>query len=481
MKKTYRILSVILSVIMIFSIIPLTASAAEISGTCGDNLTWTFDDSTGTLTISGTGEMYDYNINSFIVPWNGLQDKVKIVIITDGVTKIGACAFRNFCNMTSVTIPNGITLIGGSSFIHCTSLTDITIPDTVTGIRGSAFHGCTSLTSVTIPSKITIIEYGIFRKCTNLKSVKIPYGVTAIEMYAFDECTSLVNVQLPNSLTRIDTSAFCKCKSLTGISLPNSLTNIGSTAFSKCEGLTSVSIPASVTSIDEYAFYGCKSLTDVYYAETVEMWNEISIGENNNCLTDATIHFAKVHNRVIIPAVAATCTKNGSTEGLKCSICDMVFVEPQIIYAAGHTPGEITVENVVEATCSNFGSLDMVIYCLECGVELSRKTVFTEKLQHTSGKTVIENMIDATCTEAGGYDEVVYCSVCDEELSRDTITIKATGHTDENDDGICDTCEETFCTCNCHKTGIAKVLWNISYFFRKLVGNDMLCECGKVH
>ncbi len=476
-----KIVSIFLAVLMVISIIPLTASAAETSGTCGDNLTWTFDDETGTLTISGTGEMFDYNINSFIVPWKELQDKVKTVVIADGVTKIGSAAFRNFKNMTNITIPDGVTLIGGGSFTYCTSLANITIPNTVTRMGGGTFYGCTSLTSVIIPSGIRIIEYDTFRKCTNLKSVKIPYGVTTIEMYAFNECTSLVNIQLPNSITKIDTSAFSKCESLTGIALPNSLTSIGSTAFSKCEGLTSVSIPASVTRIDRYAFYGCENLTDVYYAETVEMWNEISIGENNNCLTDATIHFAKVHNRVVIPAVVETCTTNGLTEGVKCSICNMILVEPQIINATGHTPGDVTVENFVFATCSEVGSIDNVVYCLVCEKELSRKTTIIDKLPHISGDKVIENTVDATCTENGSYDEVVYCSVCNEELSRETITVDAFGHTDDNDDGICDTCDEQICSCNCHKTGIVKFFWSIRNVFQKIFGNSTTCACGKVH
>ena len=56
----YGILSVILAVLMVFSIMPITASAETYSGTCGDNLTWTFDEGTSTLTIAGTGEMYSY-------------------------------------------------------------------------------------------------------------------------------------------------------------------------------------------------------------------------------------------------------------------------------------------------------------------------------------------------------------------------------------------------------------------------------------
>ncbi len=430
-----KLLSVFLAVLMVISIIPITASAVEKSGTCGENLTWSFDEDTGTLTISGTGEMYDYNINTFIVPWEEFQATVKTIVVTEGVTKIGSAAFRNFKNMTNVSLPNGLELIGGSSFIGCINLSAIKIPNTVTRIRISAFERCAKLTSVEIPDKITTIEMSTFRKCTGLKSVKIPYGVTTIEKYAFDECTSLVGLQLPNSITTIESSAFCECSSLTGISLPPSITSIGVCTFSKCANLTSIKIPKSVKAIGEYAFFKCNKLTDVYYDDSVEVWNEITIGENNTCLTDATIHYGVVHNKVIVPAVPATCTTNGSTEGVQCSICGMYFVEPQIIEANGHTHDDL----------------------------------------------IIENVSNPTCTVNGSYDEVVYCSVCGEELSRETITTESLGHTDDNDDGFCDTCDEQFCSCSCHKTGIVKIFWRITNIIQNLFGINKVCDCGKVH
>ena len=57
MKKLNKILAIILAILMVISIIPITASAATKSGTCGENVTWTYDDTTYTLTISGTGPM----------------------------------------------------------------------------------------------------------------------------------------------------------------------------------------------------------------------------------------------------------------------------------------------------------------------------------------------------------------------------------------------------------------------------------------
>ena len=86
-------------------------------------------------------------------------------------------------------------------------------------------------------------------------------------------------------------SAFEGCTGLTSITIPNSVTSIGWGAFYGCTGLTSITIPNSVTSIYSSAFYGCAGLTDVYYTGTEEQWKKISIGDYNDSLTSAKIHY----------------------------------------------------------------------------------------------------------------------------------------------------------------------------------------------
>ena len=178
MKK--RLLSFVLAVLMIASLLPATALAADIvdSGTCGaegdgSNLTWTLDRE-GVLTISGSGDMYDYGLSD--APWYGIRSRVKSAVIADGVTSIGYKAFDD-----------------------CTSLTSVTIPDSVTSIGYKAFDDCTSLTSVTIPGSVTRIGVGAFASCTSLTSVTIPDSVTRIGKQAFDYCTSLTDVYYAGS------------------------------------------------------------------------------------------------------------------------------------------------------------------------------------------------------------------------------------------------------------------------------------------
>ena len=271
MKK--RLLSFVLAVLMIASLLPATALAADIvdSGTCGaegdgSNLTWTLDRE-GVLTISGSGDMYDYGLSD--APWYGIRSRVKSAVIADGVTSIGYKAFDDCTSLTSVTIPDSVTSIGYKAFDDCTSLTSVTIPDSVTSIGDSAFSGCTSLTSVTLPDSVTSIGDWAFSYCTSLTSVTLPDSVTSIGYEAFFNCTSLTSVTIPDGVTSIGEDAFRNCTSLTSVTIPDSVTRIGERAFYYCTSLTSVTIPDSVTSIGEFAFSGCTSLTSVTIPDSV--------------------------------------------------------------------------------------------------------------------------------------------------------------------------------------------------------------------
>ena len=221
----------------------------------------------GTLTISGTGNMPDFSINvnnRTTAPWDSQRDKIKTVVIKDGVTSIGKYAFYK-SGLTSVTIPNSVKSIGEFAFEFCYSLTSIAIPNSVTSIGYSAFLYCSALTYITIPNSVTTIGSGAFSYCKSLTSVKIPNSITSLGNSVFSNCSGLTSVEIPNSVTRIGDYAFAACYTLTSIAIPNSVTSIGERAFSGCSGLTSITIPNSVTSIGERAFFNCSSLTSITF------------------------------------------------------------------------------------------------------------------------------------------------------------------------------------------------------------------------
>ena len=126
--------------LFIMLLLPLAASADQ-SGTCGDNVTWTYNEDTHTLTISGNGEMYNYMWNN-LGPWNSFRQDILSLLIEEGVTSIGNYTFYECSSLTSVTIPNSVTSIGEWAFCDCSGLTSVTIPNSVTSIEGGAFYNC---------------------------------------------------------------------------------------------------------------------------------------------------------------------------------------------------------------------------------------------------------------------------------------------------------------------------------------------------
>lgn len=226
------------------------------------SVTWSFDSSSGTLTISGTGAMDDYS-NYYVVPWYSYREAIKEIIISNGVTSIGDYAFYNCKELTSMIIPDSVTSIENNAFYGCSRLTSITIPDSVASIGSSAFEACEKLTSMTIPDSVTSIGNKAFSSCRNLTSVTIPDTVTNIGDRAFFYCTSLTSITIPDGVKTIGSSTFYNCTSLTSITIPNTVTRIGSHAFYNCNSLTSITIPDSVTDIGEQAFYCCSSLKSI--------------------------------------------------------------------------------------------------------------------------------------------------------------------------------------------------------------------------
>ena len=245
--------------------------ANVVSGTCGDNLTWSYDTDTKALTIEGSGAMtdYDYDYWNDNRPWAQVKGGILSVSLPEGLTSIGWCAFRDCSSLTSITIPNSVTSIGWGSFEGCSSLTSITIGNSVTSIGESVFNGCSSLTSITLPNSVTSIGNYVFHDCSALTSITIGNSVTSIGNEAFSGCSSLTSITIPNSVTSIGDCAFTDCSSLTSVTLPNSVTRIGSVAFRSCYSLTSITIPNSVTSIGNEAFSRCSSLTSITIPNSV--------------------------------------------------------------------------------------------------------------------------------------------------------------------------------------------------------------------
>ena len=230
---------------------------------CGENVTWTFDEKTGVLTISGQGPMYEVSEYSDASAWEYYKhkDDVKEVVINDGVTEIGNYAFGSsnrteYPNLTKVTLPKTLTKIGKTAFKLVNA--DISIPESVTDIGNDAFNG-TKVSSVTLKEGMNL-GGGAFSNCEKLTSLTIPKGINygyvndgrghwSSQQFAW--CTALETVVIEGGGNDIHAGSSNAIKNV-----------IAKGMFNGCIALNTVTIKDAET-IEEDAFYNCSALKTV--------------------------------------------------------------------------------------------------------------------------------------------------------------------------------------------------------------------------
>lgn len=238
-------LAIVVSTVFVGSI-PVVAE--ELSGTCGESVMWSFNRETSTLTISGEGEMYNYNEYNYFAPWYELNQSIDLIVVKDKVANIGNNAFRGLAFLKSFVISSSVVSIGQNAFNGCQSLEKITIPDNVTDIDSTAFNNCNSVESIMVSACNNayysdgncLIEKGTEKLVLGCKESVMPDTVVAIGEYAFYNCTGLKNITWPENIGSVGYSAFKGCTGITELIVPDSLTNIGAGAFANCSGLTSI-------------------------------------------------------------------------------------------------------------------------------------------------------------------------------------------------------------------------------------------------
>lgn len=259
MKK--RLLSILLVLLMALTLLPLGALADE-NSKCGESLTWNLDE-IGILTISGTGDMYDYS-EDYLAPWSEHCVEITNVTISGGVTSIGSYAFC-YCSVKSITLPFGLKHIGISAFFYCPNIQQIKIPDSVEYIDPYAFSCCKGLHTVQLPASLTLISEELFAECDNLR-----------------------NLSIPDTVTEIGANAFSKCMEFSLTGLPSSIKSIGAAAFANCGNIESLALPGTLESIGEAAFNGT-AIDKASFAGTPEKWE--AIGGDACCIAQDKIDF----------------------------------------------------------------------------------------------------------------------------------------------------------------------------------------------
>lgn len=310
---------------------------------CGDNLHWSID-SNGTMTITGTGDMWDYDFKSGYVegattaPWADAQPKK--LVVSEGITSIGECSFSACSSLKSIQLPTSLTHIRRYAFQLSGLSGDLIIPDNVEIIDDWAFSGCHSLNGeLTLPANLQRIGKAAFYSVPFTGELNLPHGTNEIDDIAFAFCDFSGPLSLPASLIRVGSQAFADCSFTGNLAFPSHLERgtgafahtsftgglyisadtvcIPESAFQYAEFGGDVNIQNGLTDIDWYAFDGCTingklilpiSLNeikahafsyytnirqDIWYQGTSKDWTAITIDEvDNSCLASTTIHFS---------------------------------------------------------------------------------------------------------------------------------------------------------------------------------------------
>lgn len=321
------------------------ASAAGTSGKCGPSAYWSFDSSTGTLTISGSGAMEDYEYgNEF--PWMDYRDSIQTIVIGDQITQIGrnafpwtACstiqfgksvrsigaeAFSGCRNLNGdLTIPDSVQIVGDRAFSGCTGLNgtltlgsslqtigagafhycpfsgDLVIPDNVTSIGDSAFYISDYLRpetqgTLTLGKNLRTIGKAAFSGCAFTGSLTIPEGVTEIANGTFSSSRSngmfTGKLTLPSTLKTIGAEAFAYTDFSGELLIPDGVTSIGASAFAECDGFGgTLSLPDSIKTVGERAFYLCKGFTGLKLSASLTKIEERSFAHMYGLKTEVVI------------------------------------------------------------------------------------------------------------------------------------------------------------------------------------------------
>ena len=217
-----------------------------ISGSCGENCSYSMDTGVGTMIISGSGSMADYAKTSNYstdanTPWYAYRNCIKRIVISDGVTSIGDYAFYNCENIESIDFGN-VVRIGKSSFVRNTynsdaPLTEINLPISLKTIDSGAFYYCYSLKKLNYQGTINDwAEISFVNENSN--PVKYTHN-----LYINGE--AVTNVNITASVTEIKPYAFYGFSEMKRLTLPDTVSSIGKGAFYQCRGLESITMPCS--------------------------------------------------------------------------------------------------------------------------------------------------------------------------------------------------------------------------------------------
>ncbi len=231
MKKS---LVIIITAVLVLAIFTVAFVLLSPGGECGNGVKWKYNPLSKTLTVSGDGEMTNFDDMGYDPPWfEKYRQSVKKVVVKSGVTTVGDFAFDGM-GIESAILPEGVTYIGKSAF---------------------AFS---DISQISLPESLEIIGEGAFIRST-LSELTVPENVKSIGPWAFRHNDELVSVTVKGRLEVLETEVFALCETLEEIRLPSSLTGI-----------------------EQGALNGCVALKKIIFDGTQLQWQNITVAEDNN-------------------------------------------------------------------------------------------------------------------------------------------------------------------------------------------------------
>lgn len=235
--------------LLVFSLILLStlfvscffiSSNAKADMDCGPSATWTYDESTKTLYVSGTGAITD------------------------------TCYYR-YPGVTNLVIGEGIEEIGKEAFTMCQSLVNVSLPSTLKTIGEMAFDSCFNLKSIDIPDSVTHIGYRAFGYCLNMESINLSKNLEVLSDGAFYECRKLKTIDIPDKVTTLYTTSFTFCGSLVSMRIGKGVQKVIAEVHDGNPVVKYVIFTGSAPYIDKFAFYNYT--TTIYYPSGDSSWN----------------------------------------------------------------------------------------------------------------------------------------------------------------------------------------------------------------
>ena len=433
-----KIFGLLVTLSMLAALVPVSVSAYAETGTVFNDGTFEYKVLSDTSTVVITKNLIAEKLEGEVI----VPGTVEYENATYTVTQLGGVFdTRNsgdkVTGITSLILPDSITkFTGTATFYACKGLKSIHLPanltgDTTLGQLTNTFYYCSKLTYVEIPAGITNLQgafgdrdssTGVGKGIISIKTVVL-LGTSQVNFYQDSPAASArawpsqlgkVTIYYPeggtpptrhsgyNTVATLKTydnyngsffySIDGEIATITGtvlageVAIPDALddkevSEIGARAFADNTAITAVTIPVCVTSIGEGAFTGCTGITDVYYDGSVEGWNEIAVGNGNDALLGAQIHYGIEPDPVAVESVALDKTEISITEGETATLTATVSPEDatdkSVLWTSSNEAVATVADGVVTAVAEGTATITVTTVdgekTKECVVTVTKK------------------------------------------------------------------------------------------------------------